>query len=130
MGHTKKFGLLLDSYRVLAPITNQWPGRSSPEGQALLSDLRENIAITLRCSDEYVQNCCESPSTPNNPLLAVQLRDDGEETTDSSAYMEFMAKTITSLLSGFFASGRTYSSKDEKIITALANAIWDRYGEQ
>jgi len=135
MCYTNRIGLLVAAYKALAPTTNKWPGKSSPEGQALLSGLRDQIAISLRLSDEHVQNCGESPSTPHNPLLSLELYNwsKADQVPDGPDYREFMRTTVPTILAGLLASvGENHSESvmrtQENCAIASANAIWNQFG--
>lgn len=47
--------LLQRTYKVLAPVENQWHGRNTIEGQTLLNELCDSIARLTRRSSRDVQ---------------------------------------------------------------------------
>lgn len=53
---TKLDSAAVHAYGVLADIHNEWPGRNTREGQALLSDLRDGIAETFDKDPQFVQD--------------------------------------------------------------------------
>jgi len=135
MNYTNRIGLLVAAYKALAPTTHKWPGRLSSEGQALLSGLRDQIAVSLRLSEEYVQSCGESPSTPSNPLLSLELYNwyKADQVPDSPEYREFMRTTVPHILAGLLASAGDNHSENvmrtqENCAIASANAIWNQFG--
>lgn len=57
--------ILQRSYALLAPVSHQWPHRNTAKGQALLSDLRENIAaLTGRDGKDIQDEYCEKEPSP------------------------------------------------------------------
>lgn len=48
--------LIKKTYSVLSDVRNDWVGRSSPAGQALLIELRDTIAKTENADEQETQN--------------------------------------------------------------------------
>lgn len=48
--------VLCRAYKLLANVTHQWPGRHTPEGQKLLVDMRDAIALGDGRNPEDIQD--------------------------------------------------------------------------
>ncbi len=47
---------LQDAYGLLADIRHEWPGRNTPRGQRLLSEMRDAIALATGLTAQEVQD--------------------------------------------------------------------------
>ena len=68
--NTKTLATLRAAYAVLADIRHNWPGRITPQGQALLSNLRDAIVEETGESPQEVQDGHERLAWLRNEIAA------------------------------------------------------------